>query len=33
MGVITVSNSLILLEWMTKVLKKGDKNRVDDNNM
>ena len=28
MGVTTVSNSLILGGWVTKVLKNGDKNRV-----
>ena len=27
MGVTTVSNSLILGGWVTKVLKNGDKNR------
>ena len=37
MGVTTVSNSLILGGWVTKVLKNGDKKkgvgRVGDNNI
>ena len=38
MGVTTVSNSLILGGWVTKVLKNGDKNRggggrIGDNNI